>query len=65
MAAWTEAGVEVTYCLCTDGDAGGFDPEVSRDAIGGIRQAEQRAAAREARGARTWSSSATPTAGST
>ena len=47
VAAWTEAGVEVTYCICTDGDAGGFDPAVPRDQIGGIRQAEQRAAAKE------------------
>ena len=47
VATWTEAGIEVSYCLCTDGDAGGFDPEVPRSAIGGIRQAEQRAAAKE------------------
>jgi len=47
VAAWTAAGIEVSYCLCTDGDAGGFDPEVPRDQIGGIRQAEQRAAAKE------------------
>lgn len=45
VATWTDAGVHVTYCLCTDGDAGGFDPEVPREAIAGIRQAEQRAAA--------------------
>ncbi len=47
IASWTEAGIEVTYCLCTDGDAGGFDPDVPRDQIAGIRQAEQRAAAKE------------------
>lgn len=47
IAAWTEAGVEVAYCICTDGDAGGFDPDVPRSAIAGIRQAEQRAAAKE------------------
>ncbi len=47
VAAWTEEGIEVTYCVCTDGDAGGFDPAVPRDQIGGIRQAEQRAAAKE------------------
>jgi LmbE family N-acetylglucosaminyl deacetylase len=47
IAAWTEAGIEVSYCICTDGDAGGFDPDVPRSAIGGIRQAEQRAAAKE------------------
>ena len=47
VATWTEAGITVTYCICTDGDAGGFDPAVPRDQIGGIRQAEQRAAAKE------------------
>jgi len=47
IASWTEAGIEVAYCICTDGDAGGFDPDVPRDQIGGIRQAEQRAAAKE------------------
>jgi len=45
VAVWTDAGVAVTYCLVTDGDAGGFDPAVPRSEIGGIRQAEQRAAA--------------------
>src|SRR3954454_5297258 len=45
VATWTDAGVEVTYCIVTDGDAGGFDPAVPRDQIGGIRRAEQTAAA--------------------
>jgi LmbE family N-acetylglucosaminyl deacetylase len=47
IATWTEAGIAVTYCICTDGDAGGFDPAVARADIAGIRQAEQRAAAKE------------------
>jgi LmbE family N-acetylglucosaminyl deacetylase len=47
IASWTDEGIAVTYCICTDGDAGGFDPAVPRDQIGGIRQAEQRAAAKE------------------
>ena len=47
IATWTDAGIEVSYCICTDGDAGGFDPDVPRSEIGGIRQAEQRAAAKE------------------
>jgi len=47
VAAWTDSGTTVTYCICTDGDAGGFDPAVPRDQIGGIRQGEQRAAAKE------------------
>lgn len=44
VKAWTSAGVEVTYCIVTNGDAGGFDPAVPRDQIPAIRQAEQRAA---------------------
>jgi LmbE family N-acetylglucosaminyl deacetylase len=47
IAAWTDAGVEVSYCLVTDGDAGGFDPDVPRDEIAGIRRAEQVAAGKE------------------
>ena len=45
IASWTAAGIEVTYCICTDGDAGGFDPTVDRAEIPGIRRAEQQAAA--------------------
>jgi LmbE family N-acetylglucosaminyl deacetylase len=45
IATWTDAGLEVSYCIVTDGDAGGFDPKVPRSAIGGIRQDEQRKAA--------------------
>lgn len=45
IATWTDAGLEVSYCIVTDGDAGGFDPQVSRSAIGSIRQDEQRKAA--------------------
>jgi LmbE family N-acetylglucosaminyl deacetylase len=47
VATWTKAGYEVTYCVVTNGDAGGFDPAVPRSEIAGIRQAEQRAAAAE------------------
>lgn len=47
VAAWTAAGVEVTYCICTDGDAGGFDPAVDRAEIPGIRRAEQVDAAKQ------------------
>ncbi len=45
VATWTAAGDEVVYCVVTDGDAGGFDPSVPRDAMPGVRRAEQRAAA--------------------
>jgi LmbE family N-acetylglucosaminyl deacetylase len=47
LAQWVDAGIEVSYCCITDGDAGGFDPDVPRSEIGGIRQAEQRAAGKE------------------
>jgi LmbE family N-acetylglucosaminyl deacetylase len=46
IARWTAAGTEVTYCIVTDGDAGGFD-DTPRDRMGPLRQAEQRAAAAE------------------
>lgn len=45
VAAWTDRGIEVSYCIVTDGDAGGFDPAVPRGEIPGIRRAEQVAAA--------------------
>jgi len=45
VAAWTAAGAAVTYCVVTDGDAGGFDPAVPRSEIPTIRRAEQTAAA--------------------
>jgi LmbE family N-acetylglucosaminyl deacetylase len=45
VATWTAAGTEVTYCIVTDGDAGGFD-ETPRHEMGPLRQAEQRAAAK-------------------
>ena len=47
VATWTEAGAEVTYCVVTDGDAGGFDENVPRTEIPAIRRAEQTAAAAE------------------
>ena len=46
VAAWTDAGVEVSYCICTSGDAGGFD-DTPRDEMAPLREAEQRAAAKE------------------
>lgn len=45
VATWTDAGIEVAYCVCTDGQAGGFDAAVPREEIPRIRRAEQRAAA--------------------
>jgi LmbE family N-acetylglucosaminyl deacetylase len=46
VATWTAAGLEVVYCVCTSGDAGGFDA-TPRHEMGPLREAEQRAAAKE------------------
>jgi LmbE family N-acetylglucosaminyl deacetylase len=46
VATWTDRGIEVSYCVVTDGDAGGFDPEIPRSQIPAIRRAEQAAAAK-------------------
>jgi LmbE family N-acetylglucosaminyl deacetylase len=45
VARWVDAGAEVSYCVVTDGDAGGFDLNVPREQIPAIRRAEQTAAA--------------------
>ncbi|MGI8663956.1 MAG: PIG-L deacetylase family protein [Acidimicrobiales bacterium] len=47
VATWTDKGIEVAYCIVTDGDAGGFDASVPRDQIAAVRRAEQTAAAKE------------------
>lgn len=43
IAQWTANGIEVHYCILTNGDQGGFD-NTPRDQIGPLRQREQRAA---------------------
>lgn len=45
IAALTDAGVEVSLCLLTTGDAGGFDPGRNAEETSRLRQAEQEAAA--------------------
>ena len=47
VASWTRAGVEVAYCVATDGDAGGSDRSVSRADMARLRRQEQREAAAE------------------
>jgi len=47
IARWTDAGLDVSYCIVTNGDAGGSDPSVSRADMAVIRQAEQTAAAKQ------------------
>lgn len=45
VAVWTDAGIEVQYCLVTDGDAGGSDRDQSRAEMAAVRRAEQTRAA--------------------
>jgi LmbE family N-acetylglucosaminyl deacetylase len=47
IASLTDAGVNVTYCLVTDGDAGGFDHSIPRGDMAGLRRVEQTMAAKE------------------
>src|SRR6266704_4215368 len=46
VARWTDAGIEVVYCVVTDGDAGGFDEDFPREEMPALRRAEQVAAAK-------------------
>ncbi len=46
-ARWTDAGVTVSYCIITDGDAGGSDRSITREQMAGIRRIEQTSAAAE------------------
>jgi LmbE family N-acetylglucosaminyl deacetylase len=45
VACMTDAGVSVTYCLVTDGDAGGSDRSVARHDMAMLRRVEQTEAA--------------------
>ena len=42
IAQWTAKGIEVSYCIATNGDQGGEDPDIPRDQMPIIRQKEQR-----------------------
>jgi LmbE family N-acetylglucosaminyl deacetylase len=46
IARWTSHGHHVTYCILTRGDKGTVDPQLSPSQLAGIREEEQRAAAR-------------------
>jgi LmbE family N-acetylglucosaminyl deacetylase len=46
VASFTAAGLAVSYCICTSGDAGGFD-DTPREQMAPLREAEQKAAAAE------------------
>ncbi|HUZ11083.1 MAG TPA: PIG-L deacetylase family protein [Acidimicrobiales bacterium] len=45
VASFTRAGIEVVYCVVTDGEAGGLDRSVPRAEVAALRRDEQRAAA--------------------
>jgi len=45
VAAFTDAGLDVTYCIVSNGEAGGSDRAMSRSEMAALRQDEQRAAA--------------------
>lgn len=45
VATWTAAGIDVTYCVVTDGEAGGDERSTPRSEVAKLRQTEQRAAA--------------------
>jgi LmbE family N-acetylglucosaminyl deacetylase len=47
VARWTDSGISVSYCLVTNGDAGGSDRSVSRADMAVIRQGEQANAAKQ------------------
>ncbi len=44
VALWVKAGCRVIYVLCTDGNAGSHEPDMTREKLAQIRRAEQRAA---------------------
>ncbi len=62
VALWTDAGIEVTYCVVTDGDAGGHDESVPRAEIPRCA-ARSRPPPPSRSGCMTCGSSDTPTAG--
>jgi LmbE family N-acetylglucosaminyl deacetylase len=45
VATWTASGVEVAYCIATDGEAGGDDRSLPREEMAATRRREQTAAA--------------------
>ncbi len=45
LSRWYREGHELHFCLCTDGNHGSSDPNMTSERLAEIRQAEQRAAA--------------------
>jgi LmbE family N-acetylglucosaminyl deacetylase len=46
VSRWAQEGAQVTYALLTNGAAGSSDPEMTRERLASLREAEQRAAAK-------------------
>ena len=46
LARWAAEGAEVTFVLATSGDKGSADPEMTHERLAGIREEEERNAAR-------------------
>jgi LmbE family N-acetylglucosaminyl deacetylase len=46
VAKWAKAGVEITYCMVTNGASGSQDPKMTREKLRDTRYAEQREAAK-------------------
>ena len=47
IARWTAEGIDVAYCIVTDGAAGAVEHETDLTTLAGMRQTEQRKAAAE------------------
>jgi LmbE family N-acetylglucosaminyl deacetylase len=45
IARWVKEGAEVCYVLCTSGDVGILDPNITKDEAAALRESEQTAAA--------------------
>jgi LmbE family N-acetylglucosaminyl deacetylase len=46
VATFTDKGIQVVYCIVTDGDAGGFDRVLDNGGMAALRRAEQTEAAK-------------------
>ncbi len=46
VARWTDAGIEVAYCIATDGEAGGRHSGIGPSELADLRRVEQTAAAK-------------------
>lgn len=46
VAKWAKEGKEIIYVICTNGDKGSSDPEMTSERLAAIREKEQRDAAR-------------------